>query len=333
MSTNIIFICGTGGVGKTTTSVAMAMHQARQGKRCMLLTIDPAQRLADALHLSMVGNLASSVPLPKECAGKMWAMMLDATLAFETFSKQHTSEKTWHTLSTNRYFQFAKGKMGGIQEMMAVMKMMELVNTGLYDVIVVDTPPAQNSQQFFDAPEKIQHLFSNSGLQWLTSKSSGFASINFAKSIIAKGLNFFLGSETIAEISDFFELFQQSAIELEKVAKECQHMLTASGTEYWLIEVPNRRLQQLEDFTSALTAKNISITGRLLNKTPIALPPIPTESIQPETLAIMVAIQKHHPPLSAEVLSQYALHLPLSEPESLESIEGLWQWSLGLTSQ
>lgn len=331
MSTQVIFMCGTGGVGKTTTSVAIAMNEARKGRRCVLLTIDPAQRLADALHLEMAGNVATKVPLPEECAGQLWALMLDAGDAFEDFSRQHTAAHTWSKLSNNRYFQFAKAKMGGIQEMMAVMKMMELVDTGLYDTIVVDTPPAQNAQQFFDAPEKLQHLFSSSGLQWLTSKSSGFASMNFAKSLISKGLNFFLGSETIREISDFFGLFKQSAIALEEMAHRCQHMLVDPSTQYWLIEVPNRRLQQLEALQKTLESKNIQITGRLLNKTPIALPSISKDVVRPEIRAIMMEIQKHHPPLDTEILDQYPLNLPVSEPENLESIDGLWQWSLGLS--
>ena len=330
MSTQVIFMCGTGGVGKTTTSVAMAMAEARAGKRCVLLTIDPAQRLADALHLQMEGNIATEIPLPEDCNGQLSAMMLDAGQAFDDFSRQHTSPPTWNKLADNRYFQFAKQKMGGIQEMMAVMKMMELVDKGLYDSIVVDTPPAQNAQQFFDAPDKIQHLFSSSGLQWLTSKSTGFASMNFAKSIIAKGLNFFLGSETIGDIGDFFTLFKQSAVALEAMAERGNNLLIHPNTQYWLVEVPNRRLQQLDALKENLEAKNISITGRLLNKTPIELPPITENETSPETRALMDELRRHHPHLDAEVTRQYALHLSVSEPECLESIEGLWQWSLGL---
>lgn len=273
MTTNVIFMCGTGGVGKTTSSVAMAMSQARKGKRCVLLTIDPAQRLADALHLQMTGNVASQVPLPDEAQGELWAMMLDAGAAFEDFCQQHSTPDTWRNLSTNRYFHFARGKMGGIQEMMAVMKMMELVTQ--YDVVIVDTPPAQNARQFFDAPEKIQHLFAQSALQWLTSKSSGFSSVSFAKSLIAKGLNFFLGSETMTEISDFFGLFQQAAEALEQIAHRCQELLIADTTKYWLIDIPNRRLKQLDALETALTKKRIQITGRLLNKAPIPLSPVP----------------------------------------------------------
>ena len=333
MSTQVIFMCGTGGVGKTTTSVAMAMAEARAGKRCVLLTIDPAQRLADALHLDMEGNIATEIPLPEDCTGQLSAMMLDAGQAFDDFSRQHTSPVTWNKLADNRYFLFAKQKMGGIQEMMAVMKMMELVDTGLYDSIVIDTPPAQNAQQFFDAPDKIQHLFSNSGLQWLTSRSTGFASMNFAKGIIAKGLNFFLGSETIGDIGDFFTLFKQSAVALEAMADRGNALLMHPNTQYWLVEVPNRRLQQLDALKESLEAKNISITGRLLNKTPIDLPAIPENGTSPEIRALMDEVRRHHPALDAEVTRQYALHLSVSEPARLESIDELWKWSLGLAAQ
>ena len=180
--------------------------------------------------------------------------------------------------------------------MMAVMKMM-IVDTGLYDSIVVDTPPAQNAQQFFDAPDKIQHLFSTSGLQWLTSRSTGFSSMSFAKGIIAKGLNFFLGGETISDIGDFFTLFKQSAVALEAMAERGNELLIHPDTQYWLVEVPNRRLQQLDALQESLEVKNISITGRLLNKVPVVLPPIPDALENSTVRSIMENIRQHHPPL------------------------------------
>ena len=327
MSTQVIFMCGTGGVGKTTTSVAMAMAEARAGRQCVLLTIDPAQRLADALHLKMKGNVATKILLPETCSGTLWAMTLDAGAAFETFSQQHTSPQTWNNLKDNRYFQFASGKMGGIQEMMAVMKMIELIDMGCFDTIVIDTPPAQNAQQFFDAPEKIQHLFSSSGLQWLTSKSSGFASLNIAKSIISKGLNFFLGAETITEISDFFGLFKQSAIALENMAQRGNAVLSHPQTQYWLVEVPNRRLRQLDALKENLESKNIRITGRLLNKAPIPLAPIPEKIINPAIRTLMEELRQHQSQLTTDIHAQYALQLPISQSDAIESIEGLWAWS------
>ncbi len=330
MSAKVIFMCGTGGVGKTTSSVAMAMREARMGKRCVLLTIDPAKRLADALHLNIDATEPTEITLPDGTTGRMWALMLDAGKTFEELSQARTPPETWHKLKHNRYYQFAKDRMGGIQEMMAVMKMMDLVETGLYDTIVVDTPPAQNAQQFFDAPSKIQHLFSQSGLQWLTSKSSGFGSFNVAKGILSKGLNFFLGGETIGEIGDFFRLFAQSAVVLEQKATECQTMLVDPQTEYWMVEVPNRRLRQLEALKEALQEKGIQITGRLLNKTPILLPPIQTNTESPERLAILTDLQTHHPPLEPAILERYALKLPVCEPDGLESIDGLWLWSMSL---
>ena len=77
--------------------------------------IDPAQRLADALHLEIHGNIPTKVPLPDQCQGQLWAMMLDAGKAFDDFSRQHTSPATWNKLANNRYFHFAKEKMGGFK--------------------------------------------------------------------------------------------------------------------------------------------------------------------------------------------------------------------------
>jgi len=330
MSTAVIFMCGTGGVGKTTSSVAMAMAQARKGERCLLMTIDPAQRLADALHLNIKDNVPTPIALPQDCKGSLSAMMLDAGLAFESFSQQYTSPANWTKLSNNRYFQFAKSNMGGIQEMMAVVKMIEQIDTDRYDMIVIDTPPAQNAQQFFEAPEKIQHLFSKSGLQWLTSKSSGFASINFAKSIIAKGLQVFLGRETMTDISDFFALFTQSALALENIARRGQSVLQSPTTAYWLVEVPHREIRQLKTLKTYLDTKQITITGRLLNKAPIVLPEIPNRVQDPRLRTLMKEIQQHQTTYNKQMLEQYTLQLPVTNPKNLESVLGLWEWSLNL---
>ena len=332
LMSQVVFLCGTGGVGKTTTSVAMAMHKARLGKRCVLLTIDPAQRLADALHLPMKKNVLKNIPLPIE-NGTLQAMMLDAPTSFEQFTKLHATPSEWNRLQDNRYFQFASQKMGGIQEMMAVIEMINLVDSGTVDCVIVDTPPAQNAQQFFEAPEKIQHLFSQSGLHWLTSKESGFAAFSIAKNIVSKGLQFFLGAETIVEIGDFFTLFKSVAEALEKRSQRCQEVLHSQNTEYWLVEVPHYRLGQLDQLEKYLLEHDLTIQGSIQNRSLPKLDAIPNETMKqlksndPLLADVLLDIEHRHSNLYCE---KGTVQLPQTMTAQLDSINGLWEWSLGL---
>ena len=339
-SSEVHFICGTGGVGKTTCSVAMAFKHVRSGQRCALLTIDPAQRLADALHISIATDQPSPVPLPfsTNSIGTLDAMMLDAPTAFSRFSKRYSSTNEWQHLKDNRYFQFAAQRMGGIQEMMAILQMMELVHSNDYDCIIIDTPPAQNVEAFFDAPDKVQHLFSASALGWLTSKNKGFASSNLAKSILTKGLQFFLGHTTMSEISEFFTLFKSVAQALEVTAKECTELLHSPGTHYWLIEVPRYRVHQLAILETSLKQRGLSIDGRILNRVSTLLPTISKERMNdiqqhhPSLIQIIEDIQQVDALLSSPSTIQTPYQLPLVHSSELATIEGIWTWSLNLES-
>ena len=340
-SAEVHFICGTGGVGKTTCSVAMAFKYVRNGKRCALLTIDPAQRLADALHISIATDKPSPVPLPffGNDIGTLDAMMLDAPTAFSSFSKQYSSTKEWYTLKDNRYFQFAAQRMGGIQEMMAILQMMELVESNDYDCIIIDTPPAQNVEAFFDAPDKVQHLFSASALGWLTSKSKGFASSNLAKSILTKGLQFFLGQVTMTEISEFFTQFKSVAQALESIAKKCTTLLHSPSAHYWLIEVPHYRVHQLSILETSLQHRGFSIDGRILNRVSPPLPIIPTEQLeyiqqeQPSSAKIIDLIQQLDAIHSTHTTEHTPHQLPLVHSTEITTIQGLWIWSLALDEE
>ena len=265
--------------------------------------------------------------------GTLDAMMLDAPTSFEQFTQKHASPDEWNRLRENRYFQFASQKMGGIQEMMAVIEMVNLVDSGTVDCVIVDTPPAQNAQQFFEAPQKIQHLFSQSGLHWLTSKESGFATFSFAKGLISKGLQFFLGVETIVEISDFFTLFKSVAIALEETAERCDEVLHSKDTEYWLVEIPHYRLGQLDQLEEYLLEHGITIKGTILNRTLPKLKPLSVVEMDslkytdPLLESVMKDIENRYSELHCEKTS---LQLPQALSVQLESIDGLWEWSLGL---
>lgn len=276
MTTELIFSCGTGGVGKTTCSALLGIALALQGKNVMLVTIDPARRLADSLHISLQSNESSMIPLPN-CSGSLEAMMLDAAHIFQSVAKEHTSEEEFQTLSQNRYFEFARDKMGGMQEYMAILQVMKLVRSKKYDIIIIDTPPARNAIEFLESPERLQHLFSSKGLQWLSS-SSGLGSLSIGRSLIAKGLRRFLGSETITDMTEFFSLFQVVAKELEESSQQCMLLMKSRKTHFWIITTAEQQKPaELLSFIKYLKENQFQLFGLLLNKYPKLLPSLTRE--------------------------------------------------------
>ncbi len=275
MTSELIFSCGKGGVGKTTCSAILGLTMAFQGKNVMLVTIDPARRLADSLKISLESNGISTVPLP-DCPGSLQAMMLDSAVIFHSFAEENTTEEEFTLLSQNRYFTFARDKMGGIQEYMAILQVMILVRSEKYDVIIIDTPPAQNAIDFLEAPKRLQRLFSSKGLQWLSS-SSGFGSLSIGKTLIARGLRRFLGSETISDMTNFFSLFQKVAEHLEEASLECMKLMQSEQTKFWIITtIEHQKSTELLSFLLYLKNHNFRLFGLLINKYPDALPVLTT---------------------------------------------------------
>ena len=158
-----VCICaGSGGVGKTTTSAAIAAGLAARGKKVAVLTIDPAKRLADSLGLEELGNEPRRVD-PKlfeaagiEMRGELWAMMLDAKATFDELVRKHASdEETRDRILQNRIYRQISGALAGSQEYMAMEKLFEIHQSGEYDFLVLDTPPSRNALDFLDAPQRL----------------------------------------------------------------------------------------------------------------------------------------------------------------------------------
>jgi len=147
-----ICVCaGSGGVGKTTTSAAVALGMAQRGKKVIVLTIDPAKRLANSLGLPELGNEERQVPIDTG-DGELWAMMLDAKRTFDDLVEWHApDEQTRDAVLNNRIYQELSNAVAGSQEYMAMEKLHELHNEGRYDLLVLDTPPTRNALDFLDA--------------------------------------------------------------------------------------------------------------------------------------------------------------------------------------
>ena len=164
----IIACCGSGGVGKTTVSAALGMHGAMSGRKTLVLTIDPARRLADSLGIGEFDTEAQKVPAEKfkelglRPSGELFAMMLDTKRTFDRLIEKYSaSDRMRETILGNRYYQHLSGTLSGSHEYMAMEKLYEIHQEGKYDLIVLDTPPSRNAFEFLEAPERLSKLLDN----------------------------------------------------------------------------------------------------------------------------------------------------------------------------
>lgn len=258
MSAQVVVCCGSGGVGKTSTSAALGLALAQSGHRVALLTIDPAKRLADSLNLGAIGGTPTRVPL-KNVSGRCEALMLDVEETFEALIRRvATSEDSAERILSNRYFQFASTRLGGVHEYMAAEKVRELALSGEYDFVVVDTPPARNALDFLRAPDRIAGLMDGGVVRWMAMPAtrSGWRALELGSEAVARVLRRLIGQSTIGEIAEFFELFRDLWEGFHVRSNELKQLLSSDQTRFFLITspAPTARsealffLDQLDDF-------------------------------------------------------------------------------------
>ena len=209
-----ICVCaGSGGVGKTTTSAAVAAGMAARGLKVVVVTIDPAKRLADSLGLDELGNSARRVDPslftqagvdPGE--GELWAMMLDAKATFDEVVAEHSpDEKARQRILDNRIYRQISGALAGSQEYMAMEKLYELHEQGDYDLLVLDTPPSRNALDFLDAPRRIVQFVEGRSMRlFLRPTGIGARVAGRGVSAVTSVLRRLTGIDLIEDLSEFF---------------------------------------------------------------------------------------------------------------------------------
>ena len=282
MSAQIVVCCGSGGVGKTSTSAALGLALAQSGQRVALLTIDPAKRLADSLNLGAIGGTQTRVPL-QGGPGSCDALMLDVEETFEALIRRvATSEASAERILSNRYFQFASTRLGGVHEYMAAEKVRELALSSAYDWVVVDTPPARNALDFLRAPERIAGLMDGGVVRWMAmpATGSGWRALELGSEAVARVLRRLVGQGTIGEIAEFFELFRDLWEGFHTRSRELQQLLSSERTRFFLITspAPTARSEALF-FLEQLAEFQVPFGGFIINR--VELPPQHSDDVAP----------------------------------------------------
>jgi anion-transporting ArsA/GET3 family ATPase len=240
-----VCICaGSGGVGKTTTSAAIAAGMAARGKRVAVLTIDPAKRLADSLGLPELGNTERQVDpaLFAEAGidpgdGELWAMMLDAKATFDEVVRRHAPDaETRERILSNRIYQQLSAALAGSQEYMAMEKLFEIWAEDRYDLLVLDTPPTRNALDFLDAPRRLTQFIEGRALQVFL-RPTGFATKIFgrASSMGFSVMKRITGVDLLSDLSEFFQAFSGMVGGFQERARRVNELLADDRTSFLVV--------------------------------------------------------------------------------------------------
>lgn len=242
---DVVICVGPGGVGKTTTSAALALRGAKQGKRACVVTIDPARRLADALGTGQLGNEPHLVSPPMGTPGwpgELWAVMLDAQGTFDHLVGSYaTSGAQAEAILSNPVYRNISSALSGTQEYMAVEKLYELEQSGRWDLIVVDTPPARHALDFMEAPRHLIRLLDNRVFRLLmTPTRVGLRALEVGTQMLLRTVAKVAGGEVVADTVEFFTEFEGMEEGFRARAKRADELLHSGRTHFALVCVPRR---------------------------------------------------------------------------------------------
>jgi anion-transporting ArsA/GET3 family ATPase len=262
----IVVTCGSGGVGKTTTAAALGtMAAVHLGGKVLVLTVDPARRLATAMGLESFGNVETKVDL--EGRGELWAAMLDTKASWDDLVRRHAPDvATRDAILANPLYQNITGKFVQSHDYIAMERLYDLHASGKYDLIIVDTPPTRNALDFLEAPERMADFFSSRFLRLLIAPyKSRF--VNMASRPFYSVADRILGSAFLQDIAEFFILFQSMYGGFVERAKAVERVIEDRRTAFVVVTtLEEAPVREAEFFIKALSAKKLHLGAVVLNK-------------------------------------------------------------------
>jgi anion-transporting ArsA/GET3 family ATPase len=270
----VVIACGPGGVGKTTTAASVAaMAAVEEGGRILVLTVDPAKRLADALGLKGIGNdevrIADEVFTQAGVSprGELWAAMLDTKQSWDDLIRRHAPDAgTREQILANPLYQNISGRFVQSHDYIAMERLYEIHSEGKYDLIVVDTPPTRNALDFLDAPQRMADFFSSRLLRWLIVPYRSRL-VNVATKPFYQVADRILGTQFLADISEFFILFQSMYEGFVERADAVTRLLSDRRTTFMVISTLEATpVREAEFFSAELTARKLHLGAVVLNK-------------------------------------------------------------------
>lgn len=266
--TSRIIICsGSGGVGKTTSAAVLAIEAANAGRRAVVVTIDPAKRLADALGLDDIGNAPK--PIEGPWAGELWAVMLDTKETFDELVVRYSADpEQSERILDNRFYKNISGALSGTQEYMAMEKLYQLHHDEGFDLVVVDTPPSRNALDFLEAPRRLTRFLDHRLYRVLMAPTRGvMKAVNVAAQAFVRQVSKVVGAEVFDDAITFFQAFDGMEAGFKERAEDVLDLLTSPATSFVLVASPKRdTVAEAQFFAEALGEAEIPVAALIVNR-------------------------------------------------------------------
>ena len=274
-ASSVIVCCGSGGVGKTTTAAVLGLEAARRGRRAVVVTIDPARRLADALGLADgLASVPQRIDLEPDEAwtpdGELWAMMLDTAATFDGLVRRHAdSDEQIERILSNPFYRNIAGALSGTQEYMAAETLHELHRDDRFDLVVVDTPPSRNALDFLEAPGVLARFLDHRLFRLLMLPTrGGLKVIGTATQPILKAIGRVVGSDVLADSVAFFQAFAGMETGFRERADDVVQLIRAPETSFVVVASP--RLDTIGEavwFAGQLIDQGVGVPSAIVNRT------------------------------------------------------------------
>ncbi|MCX4989474.1 MULTISPECIES: ArsA family ATPase [unclassified Streptomyces] len=269
--TRIVVCCGSGGVGKTTTAAALGLRAAERGRKVVVLTIDPARRLAQSMGIDSLDNTPRRVK-GVEGSGELHAMMLDMKRTFDEIVEAHADGERAAVILNNPFYQSLSAGFAGTQEYMAMEKLGQLRARDEWDLIVVDTPPSRSALDFLDAPKRLGSFLDGRLIRLLTAPAklggrAGMKFLNVGMSMMTGTLGKLLGGQLLKDVQTFVAAMDTTFGGFRTRADATYKLLQAPGTAFLVVAAPERdALREAAYFVERLAAEDMPFAGLVLNR-------------------------------------------------------------------
>lgn len=270
-TTRIVVCCGSGGVGKTTTAAALGVRAAERGRKVVVLTIDPARRLAQSMGIDSLDNTPRRVK-GVEGGGELHAMMLDMKRTFDEIVEAHADPERAAAILGNPFYQSLSAGFAGTQEYMAMEKLGQLRARDEWDLIVVDTPPSRSALDFLDAPKRLGSFLDGKLIRVLLAPAkvggrAGMKFLNVGMSMMTGALGKLLGGQLLKDVQTFVAAMDSMFGGFRTRADATYKLLQAPGTAFLVVAAPERdALREAAYFVERLAAEDMPLAGLVLNR-------------------------------------------------------------------
>ncbi|GAA2948976.1 ArsA family ATPase [Kitasatospora cinereorecta] len=267
----IVVCCGSGGVGKTTTAAALGVRAAERGRKVVVLTIDPARRLAQSMGIDQLDNIPRRVE-DIGGDGELHAMMLDMKRTFDETVEAHTDAERARAILENPFYQSLSAGFAGTQEYMAMEKLGQLRARDEWDLIIVDTPPSRSALDFLDAPKRLGSFLDGKFIRLLIAPAkiggrAGMKFLNVGMSMMTGTLGKLLGGQFLRDVQTFVTAMDSMFGGFRTRADATYKLLQAPGTAFLVVATPERdALREAAYFVERLAAEEMPLAGLVLNR-------------------------------------------------------------------